>query len=255
MKYSSRFFLWTPLGVFLALLAAAGIHWWVLASRLGAWLDAHNGGTVMPGVTMAFDSRSITGFPFSLDTEFHGVSFTVATPDGPTRWRSEHFAMHGLTYGRDETIFEAAGHQRLTWIDQGGSSHALDFAVGALHASAIVHRQGLDRFDLDLIGFGSKAFTAQRLQLHARQDAKAAQLFIAADGLSNCPRGRFRYAATVSAEQAFARLQRAEQSWPEAIAAWRAAGGTAQSDADGPLSGLAGDQALNPSALADAVCH
>lgn len=172
MKYSSRFFLYAPLGVFLVLLAVVGIRWWVMADALSDRLAAANGHEIMPGVTMRFAARSITGFPFSLDAQFRNVSFTLATPSGATRWQSEKFASHALTYGRDETIFEAAGHQNLDWTGPDGRSHALAFAVGALRASAIARDGELIRFDLDLVGFGAKAFTAQRLQLHARQSAR-----------------------------------------------------------------------------------
>ncbi|GAA0581955.1 DUF2125 domain-containing protein [Rhizomicrobium electricum] len=250
MKYSSRFFLYAPLGVFLILCVAAGVHWWAMASSLSRRLDAVNGHQAMPGVTVSFAAKKIGGFPFSLDTEFTGFAVSVATPDGPTRWRSEKFAMHALTYGRDETIFEAAGKQQLRW----GQGHRLDFAVGALRASAILRQGALDRFDLDLIGFGSKAFVAQRLQLHARKEAATVQMFVTADGLTNCRRNAIRTAATVAKAEAFARLQRAEASWTDAVAGWRAAGGIVPTDKPNPLSDIAAEDLLNPSALANAAC-
>lgn len=251
MKYSSRFFLYAPLGVFLLLCVAAGVHWWLLASALSSRLAAVNGHQVMPGVTVSFATKKIGGFPFSLDTEFTDFAVSVATPHGPTRWRSEKFALHALTYGRDETIFEAAGKQRLEW----GQGRALDFAVGALRASAILHRGALDRFDLDLIGFGSKAFIAQQLQLHARQEAGTLQLFVASDGVTNCRRNALRTAATVAKAEAFGPLLRAEASWTDAIARWRAAGGTVAADKPSPLSAVAAEDLLNPDALAHAACR
>jgi hypothetical protein len=249
MKYSSRFFLYAPLGVFLLLCVAAGVHWWAMASSLSRRLDALNGHQAMPGATVSFAAKKISGFPFSLDTEFTGFAIAVATPDGPTRWRSEKFAMHALTYGRDETIFEAAGKQRLEW----GAGRRLDFAVGALRASAILSHGALNRFDLDLIGFGSKAFIAQRLQLHARQEAGTIQMVVSADGLTNCRRNALRTAATVTKAEAFARLQKAQDSWTDAVARWRATG-TVAADKPSPLSGLAAEHLLDPSALANAAC-
>jgi Uncharacterized protein conserved in bacteria len=251
MKYSSRFFLYAPLGVFLLLCVAAGVHWWLLASALSSRLAAVNGHAVMPGVTVSFAAKKISGFPFSLDTEFTDFAVSVATPHGPTRWRTEKFALHALTYGRDETIFEAAGKQQLMW----GAGRRLDFAVGALRASAILRRGALDRFDLDLIGFGSKAFIAQQLQVHARQEGGALQLFVASDGVTNCRRAALRTAATVTKAEAFGHLQRAEESWTEAIARWRAQGGTVAADKPSPLSGVAAEELLNPDALAEAACR
>ena len=235
MKYSSRFFLYAPLGVFVLLLGAAGIHWWILASRLGGWLDAHNGREAMPGVTMAFDSRRITGFPFSLDTEFKNVRFTVATPSGPTEWRSERFAAHALTYGREETIFEAAGHQTLAWLHADGTPRHLDFAVGSLRASAIDKDGALTRFDLDVVGFGSTAFTAQRLQVHLRHaTSDSLDYLVSADALvaaaGTCPAlgtkpANLTMQGTMTQARAFAGLLAGAQDWSGAVADWRRKGG------------------------------
>ena len=224
MKYSSRFFLYAPLGVFLLLLAAAGIHWWIEASALGDWLDAKNGHEIMPGVTMRYDARRVTGFPFSLDTELHNLRLAVRTQHGTTQWQSEKFAMHALAYGRDETIFEAAGHQLLQSTDR-----RLAFAVGALRASAIRTPGALERFDLDVLGFGSRDFTAQRLQFHARRNgADSLDTFVLVDGLA-CANGRQsaqgRFEASVTRAGGLSRLLSGTQSWPSAMAAWRAAGG------------------------------
>lgn len=233
MTYSSRFFLYAPLGVFLLLLAAAGLHWWIAASRLADWLDARNGREIMPGVTLSFSARHIAGFPFSLDTQFHDVVLTVATPHGPTRWQAEKFAMHALTYGRDETIFEAAGHQSLQWTHPDGVVRTLPFAVGSLRASAIVQKGALTRFDFDLVGFGSKAFTAQRLQFHARQDGSdTLQTIVVIAGMmparGSCALDRSTNAAlkgTIPHARLLAGLLSGRQRWEAAVAGWRAAGG------------------------------
>jgi hypothetical protein len=255
MKYSSRFFLYAPLGVFLVLFAAVGVQWWSKASALSGRLAAANGHEAMPGVTMRFAKSRISGFPFSLDTQLSNVSFAMASAHGPTRWTAEKFAMHALTYGRDETIFEAAGHQSLQWTREDGTVRTLPFAVGSLRASAIVQKGALVRFDFDLVGFGSKAFTAQRLQFHARQYATAIHLSVSADGLTNCQRSAIRHVAAVTIDEAFERLQLGEESWPDAVAAWRAAGGTTVPERKAAtLSSLASDQILNPSAVGRAAC-
>jgi hypothetical protein len=217
MKYSSRFFLYAPFGVFLLLLAVAGIHWWIAASRLGDWLDAKNGREIMPGVTLGFSARHITGFPFSLDTEMHDVSVAVATGKGELRWQSEKFAMHALAYGRDETIFEAAGHQVLRW----DASGRLNFAVGVLRASAIRSKGALDRFDLDIVGFGSAAFTAQRLQLHLRR-AKTLDTLTVLDG-APCPglAEKFELRGAITQADAFSRLATGEEGLAAALTRWR----------------------------------
>lgn len=228
MKYSSRFFLYAPLGVFLLLLALAGIHWWIAASRLADWLDAKNGREIMPGVTLSFSARHITGFPFSLDTEMHDVTVRVATGKGEVRWQSEKFAMHALAYGRDETIFEAAGHQGLWWSPSG----RMNFAVGALRASGIRKDHALERFDLDIVGFGSAAFTAQRLQLHVRRDAAdTLNTLVLLDGVrpapGTCsgPLEKAELRGSITEADAFSQLAKAEEPFKTALVRWRAAHG------------------------------
>ena len=183
MNYSSRFFLYAPLALFLLLAAGTGAYWWHAASVLSAKLDALNGHEAMPGVTLSFAGKSVSGFPFNLDAVFTDFRVTVKTPHGPSSWRTEKFALHALTYGREQMIFEAAGHEVLTWTDLQGRPHTMPFQAGELHASAIANEHGLARFDLDCIGFGSPALTAGRVQLHARVAPKASgvEIFATAD--------------------------------------------------------------------------
>lgn len=235
MKYSSRFFLYAPLGVFLLLLAAVGIHWWIAATRLGDWLDAKNGQALMPGVTLNFGDRHITGFPFSLDTEMHDFSVTVATGKGELRWQSEKFAMHALAYGRDETIFEAAGHQLLQWDDE-----RLNFAVGALRASGIRRSGALERFDLDIVGFGSAAFIAGRLQLHLRRDPDhTIDTLVLLEGARPAPHtcpgisdqiAKMEWRGKLTKADAFLPLARGDEALAEALALWRSQGGSFQGE-------------------------
>src|SRR6201996_6863002 len=164
MKYSSRFFLYAPLVLFLALAITACSYWWVVANALSKKLDALNGRPAIPGVTLSFASKTVSGFPFNLDVVFKNFRVTVDTPHGPSSWRAEKFALHALTYGREQMIFEAAGAQTFTWTDLQGRGHAMPFQIAELHASAISGTQGLSRFDLDCIGFDSAALTAGRVQ-------------------------------------------------------------------------------------------
>jgi len=236
MNYSNRFFLYAPLGVFLALAFGVSVHWWIAASALSDRFAALNGREVAPGVTVHYASRSISGFPFSLDTVMQDVSFQIATPHGPTEWRTQHFAMHALTYGRDEAIFEAAGRQELRWTKDDGSKRDLIFAVGSLHASAIRDRGGLSRFDLDLVGFGSKALIAKRLQFHIRQDHddKLDFVAIAVDvGAAGCAvlgghALSARLAGAITQANAFSALRGGDQVWANAIANWRTKRGSVQ---------------------------
>ncbi|MDE2501310.1 MAG: DUF2125 domain-containing protein [Alphaproteobacteria bacterium] len=241
MKYSSRFFLYAPLGLFLTLFLGVGVHWWLAASTLSTQLEAMNGRDIAPGVTIRFSSRTISGFPFTLDTEFRNMSFQIDTPHGPAEWRPQEFAMHALTYGRAETIFEAAGRQELRWTRDDGSKRTLVFDVGALHASAIDDHTGLARFDLDLVGFGSKAFTAKRLQFHIRRNLPRASfdLVVSADDVRFSAKDSpnlgnrivtARFEGVISQAKSFDALRAGAERWTGAVEHWRKADGTLHVD-------------------------
>jgi hypothetical protein len=239
MTYSSRFFLYAPLALFLLLAAGTGAYWWHAASVLSAKLDALNGREAMPGVTVRFASKSVSGFPFNLDVVFADLRVTVKTPHGPSSWRTEKFALHALTYGREQMIFEAAGPQLLTWTDLQGRPHAMPFQTGELHASTIANEHGLARFDLDCIGFGSPALTAGRVQLHARVAPKTAgvELFVTADAvhLSSALTSAFgpditavRLNANAVPARIFNGLRVGTADWVGTFEAFRAANGALQ---------------------------
>src|SRR5215472_12801685 len=88
MNYSSRFFLYAPLALFLLLAAGASAVWWREASALSARLDALNGHEAMPGVTLRFASKTVGGFPFNIDVVFKDFRVEIRTPHGPSIWRA-----------------------------------------------------------------------------------------------------------------------------------------------------------------------
>lgn len=231
MNYSSRFFLYAPFALLLLLGAAAGANWFLAVRPLSRSLVAmHGGAEAMPGVKIGFESMSIGGFPFRVDAVFDDFHVEVATKDGPIVWRVEHFALHRLAYGRDDTIFEAAGRQSLRW----GSGQPLDFETGSLHASALRDAGGVRQFDLDLVAFGSRAFTSSHMQLHLRRRDDVLDVFVGADDLRT-PHGDMvktaMLQATVSAPRAFDGLRAGRVAWQGALEAWRRANGAAHVDA------------------------
>jgi len=231
MNYSSRFFLYAPFALLLLLGAAAGANWYAVTRPLSRSLVAMNGGAeAMPGVRLGFKSMSIGGFPFRVDAVFDGFRVEIATKDGPIAWRAEHFALHRLAYGKDDTIFEAAGRQSLQW----GRGRALDFEAGSLHASALRDAGGVKQFDLDLVAFGSRAFTSGHMQLHLRRRDGSLDVFASADEL-RMPRGEqiktAMVQASASAPRAFDGLRAGRVTWQSALEAWRQANGAAHVDA------------------------
>jgi hypothetical protein len=241
MKYSSRFFLYAPLALFLAIAIGVGANWWIEASAFSKKLDSLNGRPALPGVTIFFSTKRIGGFPFNLDVVFKDFHIEVATDHGPSMWKSHDFAMHALTYGREQLIFEAAGQQLLTWTDLDGVHHALPFEVGQWHASSITDAAGLKRFDMDLIGFGSPALTAARVQIHARINPAGTAIDIAAAADSVRPSPplaslfgetilQIRLNASASPVNAFDSIRGARASWQDALENWRNANGSLQID-------------------------
>jgi len=237
MRYSSRFFLYAPIVLFLALAIGACSYWWVVASALSKRLDAWNGHTVIPGVTLLFESKTISGFPFNIDVVFRNFRIRIETSHGETTWSAQNFALHALTYGRNQVLFEAAGQQSFMWHDLKRSIHALPFQVGELHASSISNDHGLARLDVDCIGFGSPALTAARIQLHMRVNPNGQAIDVVAEGdavhlslplvsLFGDTLNEIRAQASFEPARAFAALRRGETNWIEASEYFRTTGGT-----------------------------
>jgi hypothetical protein len=265
MNYSSRFFLYAPFGLLLLAALAMGGRWWVVAGALETRLDAMQPHEAMPGITVHYRTRSVGGFPFRLEAMLDDLSVSVATRDGPIVWRAEHFALHGLTYGRDELIFEAAGKQSLAW----GKGHRLDFQTGSLHASAIQDEGGLARFDLDLVAFDSPALAAGRIQFHIRRSKDTLDIATSGEDVQLAPRLKGAFGdrislvalqGDVSAPRAFDGLRAGRTDWQSALEAWRKAQGALHADPfeinwsmlDMLAHGRVGlDEARRPSGLLD----
>lgn len=182
MRYSSRFFLYAPVVMFVSLAAAVMIWWWMAATALDKQLEAANGREIIPGVKISFTSKTIAGFPFRLDTLLENLRIEVATTQGPLVWRTEHFASHALNYGRDQAIYEAAGRQDVSWRDDDGTGHDFAFVPGWLRASSIAVNGTLVRFDLDIVEIASPDLGAGRVQFHMRRDPTSDALDIAVSG-------------------------------------------------------------------------
>lgn len=241
MNYSSRFFLYAPFALLLLIGAAFSAYWWRVADALEQRLDTMQAHEAMPGVTVRYTTRATSGFPFNLDVVFTDFRISVETGHGPFVWRAEHFALHALTYGADKTIFEAAGRQTFSWTDTERHAHELPFDAGSLHASAIRNADGLSRFDLDLVGFGSPAFTAARLQFHIRHaaDEKTFDVFASGDDVHLSPRLRGAFGeelkmvalqGSVTEASAFDSLRAGKSDWRSAVEAWRNAPGKLHSE-------------------------
>ena len=251
MKYSSRFFLYAPILLCLALAAFVMVHWWNVAGVFDKKLAAMKGREVVPGVTLDWSKATISGFPFRLDATFDGLVVKGAGAHGPFAWNAEHFALHALTYGAEKDVFEAGGKQRLAWTDASAVAHTLDFIPGSLRASAVRDARGLVRFDVDIIELAGTPVSIGRAQFHMRRDPDGKSIDLVADGVvvkGFGPLGsarNFRVYQTLSQGAAFAGLLAGKAGAPEAHALWLLAAGKAsitQAELNGTKNTLTPEQ-------------
>jgi len=241
MRFSSRFFLYGPFALFVALAASVMTYWWFAAAALSQRLDALEDREIAPGVHLHFGSKRIAGFPFRLDAVFTDFTVRIAGARGPIAWHAERLAAHTLTYARDVIVFEAAGKQNLSWVGLNGARHEFDYTPGALRASAIVDGSKLVRFDLDAISLYSPKFAAGRAQFHMRRDPSFDALDLVldlqsvrfagdagagfADGLM-----RVRIEGRLSPAAPYAPTLSGQADWRQALESWRVAPGVFKVD-------------------------
>jgi len=240
-KYSSRFWLYAPISTFLLLAIAAMAHWWLVDAAFEKKLAAIKGHQAIPGVTLDWDTVEVGGFPFRIDADFTNFRAEGAAARGPFAWKSEKFALHALTYGRPQVIYEAAGRQDLRFALADGVNSSLSFQVGSLRASSINNKDGLARFDLDMANAGAPGWALSRFQFHMRRDpnAKNLDLMFELDGLQLQIRpglagltlklkpGNLSFYASLNHLDALQDLLAGKASWPQTAERWRALGGNA----------------------------
>jgi len=183
MSYSNRIWIYGPVGLLVLTAVLYTVFWRVQADMLAARLDGANGGEILPGVVFTFAEKSVGGFPFRLDAVLSGVTFADRRPDGETAWRTEHMALHKLTYRNNLYVLEVAGLQSFALPGERGQPPRVIYITPAIaRASAIIENGRLARFDLDLRELDAKdarstpeqqrTFSASRAQFHllARPD-------------------------------------------------------------------------------------
>ncbi|HYS45539.1 MAG TPA: DUF2125 domain-containing protein [Rhizomicrobium sp.] len=231
-KYSSRFWLYAPISLFLILAAIVMIHWWLAAGAFEKKLAMLKGHEAVPGITLDWKTVAVSGFPFRLDADFTDFRIHGAGAHGPFAWSSEKFALHGLTYGRSQNVYEAAGQQTLNWTGANGAAHAAAFLPGSMRGSSILDAQGLRRFDLEIVDLAGQDFTIRRLQIHLRRDPDGGDLdlMLKADALQThtLKAEKLQLYTTLNRAQSLMALLRGEAPWPQAVFDWRAQGGKAK---------------------------
>ena len=233
MNYSHRFWLYGPVSLFALLMLAVVTYWFVQSAAFARKLDALNGHEIAPGITLHFQQKSMGGFPFRLDTELDGLRVTIATSHGPAEWDAEHFAMHSLTYGRTQYVFEAAGQQVIRLHKDSGALRTYHFLPGLLRGSMIGHGGELGQFDLEALAVDSGDISASQVQFHLRKDPKIDGVDIVAFGNGvhiaqalhpafGPDVKSFRVEAMVSPGSSFDGLLKGHKDWRAAAEDWRA---------------------------------
>ncbi len=235
MNYSSRFFLWAPILLFILLAAGISVHWYRTAKAYERQIVAMKGNEAMPGVTLNWSSVSFTGFPFRVDANFQNFSALGQGPHGPFALSSERFSLHALTYGGDRKVFEAAGNQRLSWVDAAGRKRDFAFQPGQLRASAVRDKDGLLRFDIDIENLVASNLTIGRAQFHMRraEDGNSIEMVAQADqakgalGAFGKEAGSLRVFQTLMRARSYMLLLKGQTTASESHGAWHDEGGTA----------------------------
>ena len=248
-KYSSRFWLYAPISLFLLLACAVMVYWWTAAQAFERKLMALKGHPAVPGIIVDWDQVEVSGFPFRLDAGFTNLRIEGTAAHGPFAWSSEKFAMHALTYGRKQIVYEAAGKQDVRWTWSNGKVQHASFLPATMRGSSILDGRGLNRFDLDIMDLGDKNFTIGRLQFHMRRDpdGRDLDLMLRTDGLelAGLKAGNLELYVTLNQLNALMPLLRGEVSWPDAAQRWREQGGKAKL-ANGLLAALSPVWRLSP---------
>jgi hypothetical protein len=249
LKYSSRFWLYAPISLFLLLAVAVMVYWHVAAGAFEKKLAAIKGHEAVPGITVDWTSSIVGGFPFRLDANFTNFRIQGDGAHGPFAWSSEKFALHALTYGRRQLVYEAAGKQEARWTWSNGKEQHAAFLPATMRGSSILDAKGLARFDLDIVDLGGDNVAIGRLQFHMRRDPDGSDLdvmFRTDDlRLDRVKLGNLQLGITLSRLEALLPLLRGEDSWPQAVLRWRAQGGSAKLS-NGLVAGLSPAWRLSP---------
>jgi hypothetical protein len=230
VRYSSRFFLYAPFVLVVCIAAGAMLLWFQASNAWSKRIAAMNGHEIAPGITLSYSSQTIGGFPFRVDTVFKNFRISV---DGAGTWQSDEFAMHSLTYGHGQAVFEAAGNQTFSW----GKNDRFVFVPGSVRASAILDSDVLSRFDLVFVALDSKTVTIGRGEIHLRRDPSSNAIDFALSGdaihLPNRKKNisHFRLAAHATPRTPFNPLFARQTHWQSAMEAWRNANGRVALDA------------------------
>lgn len=229
MNYSSRFWLYAPITLFLLIAVAVMAHWKFAADAFNKRLAALKGHEAVPGIVIDWTTVDVGGFPFRLDADFTGFSVHGAGARGPLAWQTEKFALHTLSYARSKTVYEASGHQHLEWVAIDGA-HTADFLPASLHAGSATDDKGLKRFDIDIVDAGGAQFTAAELQLHLRRDpdGKSVDVMIRGDRVAG--HSQIQAYVTLTSAGELMPLLAGIAPWPDAVRAWHGHGGEVKLD-------------------------
>jgi hypothetical protein len=152
MSPFKRIFIYGLLAALVLPVLAFTAYWFVIAGGITAELERLDGNEILPGVTLQFAEKNVSGFPFRFDIVLDGVTIAARADAGTSAWRSERITMHAKSYGPRQYILDAEGLQTFSWpAGEGAPQNILQMTSGITRATALIEDGRLARFDIDMV--------------------------------------------------------------------------------------------------------
>ena len=201
---SYKWGIFLPSVLFLGAAVLFTIYWFVMAGRfeedIARWAEEQS----QRGTQVKYSGVEIKGFPYRFEAHLKDVSVSQPGHPNALAWQSEDVVAMMLSYRFDKVMFESAGRQTFTYIEDWDPQarrperYLVDATASALRGSAVLKNGQPQRISIDIqdvvadragdMGVSEKA-SAKRMQVHIRpaQDEngavtdKGAEIFIKAE--------------------------------------------------------------------------
>ena len=166
----------TPTIIFVVLLAAYAVYWWIAADEIRSRIETAS--LDQGRIETSWKELGIYGFPYRFTASF--TDPVVSAPHTPEQWRweADEFSASFLPYDFSHAIFDVEGEQRLSFRDvTRRDAPRRDWRIRTEGAwSSYVSEKGepFGRLAIDVKKLdakresGDETLTADRLQLHTR---------------------------------------------------------------------------------------
>jgi hypothetical protein len=236
MRFFKRWF--GPIALLLVLAVAGGywFYWSTLADGLakgfGRWADERRA----EGMEVGHGAVEVTGFPYRLELRIAEPRVAAPQLTLAPEWSADGIVIYFQPWQRGRAIAEAQGPQRMGWREGTVRRNAIVTAEQALASFRFTDRGRITRFDADLkqvTASGALALRrADRLQSHGRlrdlAGATALDLSVGGDAIEIDPEASPLGERIDTGLLALAFEPLPASTSPQALDAWRDAGGVLQ---------------------------